>query len=100
MQPLFHLDELGRLAFEELGHRHARPGGHDLGDVVRVNLFLEQPVRTGERGDRRLLLLHPQLQLGQLAVLELGGGAVVGLALGLVDSNLQGFDLRLCGPNG
>ena len=41
-----------------------------------------------------------RLQLGQPAVLELGGRAVVGLAFGLVDSNLERLDLRLGGPDG
>ena len=42
-----------------------------------------------ERGDRGLLLAEPLLELGQGAVLELGGPAVVGLPLGLLDLRLE-----------
>ena len=38
-----------------------------------------------ERRERGLLVLHALLELDQRAVLELGGGPVVGLALGLLD---------------
>ena len=33
MEGFLHVQQLGRLAFGEFLHRHAGPGGHDLGDV-------------------------------------------------------------------
>ena len=61
VEMIFHLDELGRLAFEKLRHRHAGPGRYDLGYVVRRDLFLEELVRTGQGTDRRFLFLEPGL---------------------------------------
>ena len=57
VQPLLHLDQLLLLALHQAGHRDARPGGHDAGDVVRVDLFLEQ--RVGARIFWPGLLLRP-----------------------------------------
>ena len=42
VQALLHVDELGLLALHEAGHGDARPRGHDAGDVVGVDLLLEQ----------------------------------------------------------
>ena len=98
VEALLHVDELGHLAFEELGDRDPRPRGHDLGDVVRVDLLLEQATRTVEGGDRRLLLAESLLELDQGAVLELGCAAVVGLALDLLDPRLERLELRLGRP--
>ena len=61
MQPFFHLDELGRLALEQLHYGHAGPGGHDFGDIVGGDLFLEQPVRTRKRRNCGLLLFLARL---------------------------------------
>ena len=67
----------------------------DVGDVVGRDLLLEQRARALERGDRRLLLGEPLGELAGAAVLELRGGAVVGLALGLLDPDLELLELRL-----
>ena len=75
------------------------PGRHDLGDVVGVDLLLEQAARTVEGRDRGLLLAEPILELDQGAVLQLGGAAVVGLALDLLDLRLERLELRLGGPD-
>ena len=95
MQPLLHVDELLDLALHELGHRHAGPGRDDLGDVVGGDLFAKQRAGPLEAGQRRLLLLEPGVQLGQGLVLELRRGFVVRLALGLLDPNLEPFELGL-----
>ena len=63
------------------------------------DLFLEQGARTLERGERGLLLLELRLQLGQAAVLQLGGLGQVRLALGLLDPGLDGLELGLRGPD-
>ena len=59
------------------------------------DLLLEQRARALERGERRLLLGHPVGQLLERAVLELGRGRVVGLALGLLDPDVERLELRL-----
>ena len=98
VEALLHVDELGHLAFEELGDRDPGPRRHDLGDVVGVDLLLEQAARPVEGGDRRLLLAEPLLELDQGAVLELGGPAVVGLALDLLDLASGGSRARTSSP--
>ena len=50
-------------------------------------------------GHGRLLLGQPVVQLLERAVLELGGGGEVGLALGLLDADLERLDLRLGRPD-
>jgi len=75
--------------------RDAGPRPHDLGDVVRGDLLLEQRAGALERGDGRLLLGHPVRQLAGASVLELRRRAVVRLALGLLDADGQLLDLAL-----
>ena len=52
-----------------------------------------RPVAVG--GEGRLLLAEPFLELGDAAVLELGGPAVVGRPLGVLDLVLRGLQLGL-----
>ena len=59
LQPLGHLHQLLDLAFHHAGHRDAGPLGHDAGDIVLVDLLLEQ----------RVLLDGFELLLGRLDVL-------------------------------
>ena len=54
------------------------------------------PCSVGERG---LLLREPLLELLAGAVLQLGGRRVVGLALGLVDADLERLELGLGGAD-
>ena len=98
VEPLLHVDELLELALHQAGDRDAGPGRDDLGDVVGRDLLLEQRAGALERGDRRLLLGQAVGQLAGLAVLQLRGAAVVGLALGLVDPDLELLLLRLGRP--
>ena len=53
VQPLLHVQQLLDLAFEQSADRNAGPAADDLGDVLGVDLFLEQ--------------LAARLQLGQPA---------------------------------
>ena len=46
VQLVLHADELGLLALQQPRDGHAGPRRDDLGDVVRVDLFLEQPPRA------------------------------------------------------
>ena len=43
VQLLLQAEELLHLAFHQLRHRDARPARDDLGDVLLVHLFLDQP---------------------------------------------------------
>ncbi len=95
-----HLHELLHLAFEHLGDGDAGPLGDDLGDVLFVDLFLEQAVDAfGARSLRRrrwAVLLVGELgefasSLGDLAVLQLGGALEVALAGGLARPRSAGL---------
>ena len=83
VQDILHADELRHLALHEPRHGHAGPLGDDLGDVLRVDLLLEQPdaalaleVIEGGAG-----LLDLALELGDAPVADLGRLLEVGLAL-------------------
>ena len=98
----FHLRELLHLAFEHLGDGDTCPLRDDLGDVLLVDLFLEE-------ASRRLrtqvlfyfveaVLLVGQfgefaLGLGNLAVLQLGGALQVALAGGLLGLKAELFQV-------
>ena len=82
-----------------LRDRDPGPGGDDLGDVVGGDLLAQERARALERGERRLLLGELLLELRQRLVLELGRGLVVGLALGLLDPDLELLELRLRRPD-
>ena len=92
MQPVLHLHQLLDLAFDQAADRDAGPAGDDLGDVLGVDLLLQQsPVLC-----RRFLLLRLAqllLELHQRAVLQLGGAVQVVGAAGLLDLDLGLVDL-------
>src|SRR5665811_2510335 len=93
VEPVLHVDELRHLALEEPRDRDPRPGGDDLGDVVRVDLLLEE-ARPALRGrERGLLGPEALLERDERAVLELGRRTVVGLALRLVDPDRNRLEL-------
>jgi hypothetical protein len=88
VEALLHLDELLELALHQLRHRDAGPRRDDLGDVVGRDLLAQQ--RAGPWSAAScLLLLEPLLERRERLVLELRGGLVVGLALGLLDPHLE-----------
>ena len=66
-EALLHLDELLDLALEEPRHRDARPLGHDLGDVLLVDLLLEEPALAVLLGQARVLRLELLLELVERA---------------------------------
>src|SRR5262249_37477558 len=87
VHPVLHLDELLGLALEEPVDRDTGPARDDRGDVVLVDLLLHHRV-----GRERVALRELLLDLGQLAVADLGDALEVarallalGLALQLVD---------------
>src|SRR3977135_2826263 len=81
-----HVGELLGLRLHQAADRDPRPARHDLGDVVGVDLLLQElrptrPAALGRRGLRRIRLHQPVSELGYLAVAQLGGALQVGLAL-------------------
>ena len=95
LQNLFQIDELFHLALHHLGHGDARPGGHNGGDLLFGNLFLQ---------DSAVLLLHLHgflghvqllLQLRNARVANLGGELQVALAGGALLIELSAFELGL-----
>ena len=78
--------------------RDARPLGDDLGDVLGVDHVLEE-ARLRPSSTALVLGLRrrgePLLELGDRPVLELGGAAEVGLALGALELDLGLLELLL-----
>ena len=89
VEDLLHAEELGHLAFHQPGDGHARPLADDLGDVLGVDLLLEHGLAALELGEVLGRLLDPALELGDLAVADLGRLLEVGLPLDLAAAGLQ-----------
>ena len=87
------MQELLHLAFEQLRYRYAGPAADHLGDVFFVYFFFEQALAGLLLGQPRFFGLELALQLGQLAVFQLGGFVQIVLPLGLFDFDLGLFDL-------
>ena len=62
---------------------HARPLAHDLGDVFGVDLLLQHALRRLQLREVLGRLGDAALELGDLAVADLGRALEVGLALEL-----------------
>ena len=92
VEPLLHLHQLLDFALDQPANRDARPAGDDLGNILAVYLFLEQP---GVLRRRFLLLGLAQLllELHQLAVLQLRCPVQVIRPLGLLDLDFRLVDL-------
>ncbi len=90
MQPLLHVDQLLGLALEQPLDGHARPARDDRCDVVLVDLLLDHrhAVEVGA-------ILELLLELGQLAVADLGHALEVTGPLGPLGLDLQLVDLLL-----
>src|SRR5712664_1202563 len=95
MQAVFHLDELGYLAFHEPRDRDSSPPADDLGDVFFIDLFLEQRVAALEFGQPRLRGLDLLVDLDGLPISELGRLREIGGALGPVGLGTHLLELRL-----
>src|SRR4051794_64416 len=93
VQALLHVDQLLDLALEQLRDRDAGPLGHDLGHVLVVDLLLEEAAAVGV--GRLLRRRERLLEVGDLAILELGGALQVGVALGALDLALGAIELGL-----
>jgi hypothetical protein len=89
VQDVLEAHELGHLALHEARHGHARPLGDDLGDVLLVDLFLEHLLGGLQLVEALGGIGDGPLQLGDLAVADLGGLLQVGLALDLGALDLE-----------
>ena len=78
VQPRLHLQQLLDLALHQLADRDVRPLGDDLGDVLLVDFLLQQPRRAAV-GTAASCVGDLLLELGDAAVLQLGGLGVVAL---------------------
>ena len=86
VQPIFHVDELLDFTFHQAADRNVRPLADDLGDVLLVDLFLEHALALlGGVREPFFIGANLPLELGQPAVLQLGGLAVVAGALRALD---------------
>ena len=87
VQALLHVDQLLDLALHQARDRDAGPLGDDLGDVLLGDLLGQHRAAARECSSREagLLLGERRLELGDLAVLELGGALEVGVALGALE---------------
>ena len=95
MQPILHVEQLLRLALHQARDRDAGPARHDLRDVVRVDLLLEQQRAAGASAPAAAPPLGSSCfcELGGRAVAQLGGAGVVGGPLGGLDLRLQALQL-------
>ena len=70
METLLHLEQLLDLAFEHLLHRNPGPARDDAGDVLVIDLFLEEAVLLLQIDELGVLDIQVLLQLWQFAVLQ------------------------------
>src|SRR5439155_8906629 len=87
VQALLHVDQLHGLALEQALDRDARPASDHRGDVVLVDFFLDH------RALRHVARLELALELGQLAVTDLGDALELPVALGALGFTAQLVDL-------
>ena len=87
MQKLLHL------AFQELGDGDTGPAADHLGDVLLVDLLLDQGRPALLLGELHRLVLELILQLHERAVLQLGRLVQIVFPLGPVDLDLRLLDL-------
>ena len=93
VEALLHVNQLLDFAFHQPADRDVGPLGDDLGDVLLVDFFLEHPLALLHFGEAGLLLLDLPLELGQLAVLQLGRLRVVARSLRLLDLETHALEL-------
>src|SRR4051812_29982129 len=88
------------LTLEETRNGNAGPARHDLGDVVRRHLFLEELRTAVVRRELALGVRHLLLQLRNAAVGDLGSFREIARARGLLGLDLRLVDLLLHLANG
>ena len=78
VQALLHVHELLDLALHQPRDGDAGPLGHDLGDVLGVDVLLEEAGSSAVRRPRGLARVELLLELGDRPVADLGGALQVG----------------------
>ena len=73
VQALLHVDELLHLGLEQAGDRDAGPAADDLGDLVGVDALGQVDGRLASSATRAPRPRRAALELGDLAVAQLGG---------------------------
>ncbi len=81
MEGGLHPDQLLDLALHEARDRDARPAAHHLGDVLGVDLLLQEPCPGLQLGQFLVGFLDTALEVRQLAVADGRGAGQVGVAL-------------------
>jgi hypothetical protein len=82
VEALLHVDQLLHLALHQPRHGDAGPARHHLGHVLVVHLLLQEGDVGLELAQPCLLVLDELLELGDLAVAELGCALEVRVPLG------------------
>ena len=90
VQDLVEAKELLLFPFDQALDRNAGPSRHDLRDLVLVDFFANQPLRSGCRGLRRAKIA---LERWQSSVFELGRALETRLLLRLRDVTTHALDL-------
>src|SRR5207253_2139785 len=73
VQALFHLQELLDLTLEHFLHRDTGPARHDPGDVLVVDLFLQQAMVLLQRDQLAVLRVELLLERRDFAIFEARG---------------------------
>ena len=92
VQHIVQMQQLLAFALHQLFYRDAGPACHDAGDLLIGHAIAQQAVLL-LGGSHLFLLGQLLLQLGQLAVFQLGGLVQVVLALGFLDGGIGLLDL-------
>ncbi len=95
VQVLLHVDQLLDLGLQQARDGDAGPARDDGGDVLGIDLLLQQGSIDLQVTQTLLLLRQGIFELSQRAIAEAGGGFEIGLAFGLLDRRAGPFDLTL-----
>ena len=98
VEDLLQAQQLVALALDQAGDRDAGPARDDLGDLLFGHLLAQQAPLALRRREALLLGAELALELGELAVAQLGGAVQVVGALGLLDLPPHLLDLSAHRP--
>ncbi len=95
VQPLFHVQQLLNFTFQQPRDGDAGPLAHDLGNVLGIDFFFQQPLALLELIELGFALGQLPLQVAHGAIAQPRRGLQIGPALGLLDLGLGLLDLFL-----
>ena len=90
---VFQINQLSHFALHHLGNGNARPRGHNLGDFVFANFFLEDRAVLLAIFQNLFCLSELLLQRRNSAVTQLGSAGQVAFAGGLLFLNLRSLNI-------